>query len=613
VWDSSAAPSRQAGLVYRWNGYVEKDSIHSLFRYVETHGERLRRKYLAWVHDLGESRIDGKRLIDHLAFDDGLSYWWMTSFVEQSPWKSPSIVDAIRLLALEEIVAQQRPGTLRLVSANRHLAEVLGGLCRNLGITYEWARLPVTAPRRLTVRGMYRTLPYSARALIHLVLDLRGHWKFRHAPKSGWFDGEQAVFVCSYFGNIDLAAADEGRFHSHYWGDLHALLDRIGRRSNWLQLFVPSDAIPTPARAMSVAQRFNLRPERQECHTFLHRYLSWRMVLRVLRRWLRLNLTSARLRGIEHLFKPQGSQLSLWPLMREDWLTSMCGPVAIENLLWIELFEEALRDLPNQKKGLYLCENQAWERALVHAWRRHGHGQLIAAAHSTIAFWNLSYFTDPRTRQSSVRFPIPQADLIALNGRAAAEAYRAVDRNETIVECEALRYSYLNGLQAGRQKEAGGGTRNMLILGGLIPSSTSSMLRVLNAAVSHLTTPITCTIKPHPYCTVKAAEYPSLHLTVVNDPLVKLLPDYDIAFSSHSTSAALDAYLAGLPVIVMLDETELNLSPLRGQPGVRFVSTPEEVIEAIQTADDDMVGSPKRNDFFFLEPELPRWAGLLAT
>ncbi len=87
----------------------------------------------------------------------------------------------------------------------------------------------------------------------------------------------------------------------------------------------------------------------------------------------------------------------------------------------------------------------------------------------------------------------------------------------------------------------------------------------------------------------------------------------DTAYSSNMTSAAVDAYLTGLPVVVMLEETELNFSPLRGQPGVRFVSTPEELAESLQTADQGMAKGPDHNEFFFLDPELPRWQRLLSS
>jgi surface carbohydrate biosynthesis protein (TIGR04326 family) len=615
LWDSSADPPEDAGQVYRWNGYAEKDSVHALLQYADTHGERLRRKYLAWVHELGESRIRGKRLIDVLALEDGLSYWWMTLFVEKSPWKSPAIVDAIRLLALEEIVLQEKPDKLRLVSANRNLHEVLRGLCRNLDIAYEWQRVP-DKPRPLSLTGIYRALPVPAQALVNLGRYLWERWPLRRAEKSGWFAGDEALFVCSYFTYMVPHQAVAGHFHSRHWEDLHGLMGKLGLSGNWLQHYYPHDAVPNPRVAMEWVQRFNQQRQEEGFHTFLEAYLSWRIVARALKRWLKLNLISWRLSEIKQAFCPQGSNLSLWPLMRGDWYASMRGPVAILNLLWIELFDEALHDLPHQKKGLYLYENQGWERALIHAWRKHGHGQLIAVAHgSNRRFWDLRYFTDSRTVRSSGPRSMPQPDLVALNGKTAIQDYLGLDYpKEAIVECEALRYAYLDALPARQALRRGRGeVTRVLILGDYMPSNTIQMLQLLAAAAPLMSAPVTYTMKPHPNFIISAADYPSLHLEVITDGLGKILHDFDIAYSSNMTSAAVDAYLAGLPVVVMLEETGLNFSPLRGQPGARFASTPEELAEALQTADQGAAAIPDRNEFFFLDPELSRWQRLLGA
>jgi surface carbohydrate biosynthesis protein (TIGR04326 family) len=612
LWDSSAGPSQHEGLVYRWNGYSEKDSVHSLLRHVETHGERLRRKYLAWIHELGESRIDGKRLIDHLAFEDGLSYWWMTSLVEKSTWKSAAIIDAIRLLALEEIVVQQRPSKLRLVSANQCLHEVLTDLSQKLNLDYEWERLPNQTPRQLSLREVYHALPRPVQALISFVRHVRNCWPLRRAEKSGWFGGDQSVFFCSYFINIDPKAAEHAHFYSYFWGGMHGLLNRIGCQSNWLHVFLPSGTVPTPRAAMSWVQRFNQRRQEQGFHAFIDGYLSWRIVLRVLKRWFKLTLISYRLKEIKHAFRPPGSRVSLWPLLRGDWHSSMRGPVAISELLWIELFDKALQDVPHQKRGLYLCENQPWERALIHAWRKHGHDQLIAVVHSTVRFWHLSYFSDPRTLRSSDPRPMPQPDFTALNGKAAVDAYLNIDYPKGIVECEALRFIHANDSRIEHTaKKADGEEVKVLILGDYTSSCTTRMLKLLEAAVPQISDRFTYTVKPHPSTPVVAADYPSLNLRIVEGPLNSILRDFDISFSSNRTSAGLDAYLIGMLVVVMLDETELNFSPLRGRSDVSFVSTPEELAAALQTASQGAAANPDGNDFFFLDPELPRWKRLL--
>jgi len=615
IWDCSGAPAAGGALTYRWNGYAEGDAVHSLLRYVDTHGERLRGKYMAWIHDLGESRIGAKRLIDHLARDDGLSFWWTTLLVEKSPWKSPSIVDAIRLFALEEIIAQHNPGQLRLVSANRKLHATCARFSRDLGLAYEWEPLPGRFLQRLTLVEVYRSLPQAIQALLSFTRHLLSRWPLRQADKSRWFRGEAAVFFCSYFLNLDREASVAGRFHSHQWEGLPGLLHGMGRRANWLQHYNQSSAVPNVEVAKDLVRRFNRQRDEGGFHSFVDAYLSWRIVLRVVAGWLKLTVVSLRIGAIRHAFRPAGSRFSLWPLIRRDWSASIRGPVAIVNLLWIELFDEAMRDLPHQPVGLFLCENHEWEKAFIHTWRKHGHGRLIGVVHTTVRFWDLRYFTDPRTVRSTDPSPLPQADLIALNGKAAVDAYRAVDfPAESIVECEAVRYGYLGELPEqypGRRVR--GGAISVLILADSVPSCTDSMLRLLEAAVSNMDAPATYTLKPHPTASVDPAHYPSLRLDVVTAHLGQILHEFDVAFASNITSAGVDAYLAGLPVVVMLDATELNFSPLRGRSGVRFVATAQELAEALRVPVAGARSNLDRREFFHLDTSLPRWKRLLAN
>ncbi|WP_204312186.1 hypothetical protein, partial [Raoultella planticola] len=83
---------------------VETEGIKSLFAYIDRNSDRLRKKFLSWVFDMGEMKVNGERVIDILQIRDGLSYWWLTLFAEKCPWKETAIKDIIRILALEEII-----------------------------------------------------------------------------------------------------------------------------------------------------------------------------------------------------------------------------------------------------------------------------------------------------------------------------------------------------------------------------------------------------------------------------------------------------------------------------------------------------------------------------
>lgn len=614
--DSSAEPLGCAGLTYRWNGYTDNKNAYSLLSYVDINGERLRNKYLAWIHDLGEARIGGIRMQEYLALDGELSYWWMTLLVEKGHLKSPIITDAIRLLALEEIIVQHCPVKFRLVSANRKLHEAISDLCRNLGIAYEWERLSGRTFSQLNFRGIFHALPEPSKALFGLARYLYIRWPRKQEKRPVWAGGTNSLFFCDFFENIDPKDAEQGYFHSHFWGGLPALAHRTGWHTNWMHLFVPSAMATTPREAVCWAHRFNQNRREQGTHAILDAYLTLPVVARVIWRWCRLVLVSWKLGSIKAAFRPQNSRLNLWPLMRGEWFASMRGSAAINNLLWFELLDIALREIPRQAKGLYLCENQAWERALIHLWRKHGHGQLIAVAHSTVRFWDMRYFADLRTvLPVSNTYKMPRADIVALNGRTAVDAYiKAGYPKGDVAECEALRYGYLTNLR--RKRDSGAEKREgskVLILGDYLPSSMIKMLQLLKAAVPHITSQATYSVKPHPNLLNMPEGFSTLDIKVVAGTMESLLHEYDIAYSSNLTSAAIDAYLFGLPVVVMLDDMELNFSPLRNQPGVRFVNTPEELADALQTAAQDTVSRPDSNDFFFLDTDLPRWSHLLAS
>ncbi len=608
VWDSREKPPEARGIVYLWNGYAETDTIRSLLRYVENHAERLRSKYLALIHDVGESWIDDKRVIDHLVLKDGLSYWWMTLCVEKSLWKSPSITDVIRLFALEEIIIDQKPGKLKLFSPNCSLHEVIADLCYSLGIEYEWEKLP-GGPYRLSIKAFYRSLPQPLQAILGFSRHLLIHWPLRNAKRSDWFEGPNALLFCSYFIHLDSESCTNGKFYSRQWEIFPKLLQDNGFRINWIHHYLKSSVLPNTRVALNWVQRFNEHRQDQGFHTFLYSFLSWRIVWRVLKNWLMLIWIAGKLKDLQKVFRPNDSNLSPWPILRQDWRISMYGQTALGNLLWIELFDAALHDVPHQAKGLYLCENQGWERAFIHAWRKHGHGELIAVAHSTVRFWDLRYFNDPCITQAVAPQPMPEPDILVLNGIAAVQHYRRANQPmDKVVKCEALRYLYINNVTKSQScAPTNSGVTKVLILGDVMDASTKELLRLLEASLPFLQEGFVYFFKPHPFCSIKTEEFPYLNITVLTDPLGEIMKDFDIAYSSNSTSAAVDAYLAKLGVVIMLNENELNLSPLRGESGVCFVSTPEELAAAFYAFKKKGCSESPNDDFIFLDSELPRW------
>ena len=616
IWDSIDPPNNEEGtLVYTWDGYSEYGNIHSLFKYLDANDDSIRKAYLSWIFDLGETKIFGKKIVEHFAFNDGFSYWWMTLFVEKSPWTQPSIMQALRVFAVEKIIAELNPTSIELTSSNKNLIKVLKGLCQKKQIKISFSKPNIKEKVTISSKSIFKKTPLIFQSLFTLVRYFYQRWPLKKARNERWITDTESIFICSYFYNLEATDICNGNFYSKQWGILPDLFKKKGLSENWLQIYYPYNEVPNVYKANEIINKFNQNPSKNGIHAFTDSFLSLSIFFKVIVKYFVQVFRTARLITVKNAFIPKDVEFSLWPLMKKDWYQTMIGPLAINNLVSLELFDVALSSIPHQKKGLYLYENLSWETGFIHSWKKHGHGKLLAVAHATIRYWDLRYFYDPRVLNNDSKFKLPFPEIVALNGKVAVDSFLNAGFNkDKIVEAEAIRY-----LNIGVKKvkhlidEKSDSLLKILILGDYIPFGTISMLKMIEKSKASISNLLEFSIKPHPNYPVKPEDFPSLRLSVVNDQLHKILPSYDIAISSNMTSASVDACLAGIPVIILLDYSELNFSPLRGNPNVYFVIDEQGIASAINNIMKNENKNSTINDFFFLDSDLPRWASILES
>lgn len=616
VWDSEELPPSCDEVTVLWRGFsgcVTSNSI-SILSLIEKNAEMLRGRYLAWIYDLGETRIKGRRLVDHLELQPGFSYWWMTLLFEKCNYaKSPHIEDAIRLMAFTDWAIDHSVGDITLVSANQPLANCMNLWCKKMGIAFKWQRQPRCPTYLSLFRRAYKSLPLPLQALVGLIKYVVDHFPLRGVGLREWQKTNGKITFFSYFLNLVPEAMKGGSFESLYWGTLPDALQADGYITNWLHIHINDSALPCATLAAETLKVFNKKGNGKQIHVSLITFLSVTVILKALYDWYRLIWKA---RYLQNLISGTTSNgLDLWPLFEREWSQSTAGPIAIINMLTFNLFTAALKSLPRQQTGIYLQENQGWEFGLIQAWRAAGHGRLIGAPHSTVRFWDLRYFFDQRSycRTLNDRFPAP--DLVAINGKAATDAYIAGGYPaDDLVQVEALRYLHVDrilkkhstGIPVSKKE------LRVLVVCDYLLSHTNLQMRLLELAIKHLSSGIIIAIKPHPATPININDYSSLKISIVVDPIHKLIAEFDVVYTSSVTSAAVDAYCAGIPVISILDPNTLNLSPLRGFSDVFFVSSAEElskVLMSIQTAPPVL---KTNKSFFITDNKLPRWLKLLS-
>jgi len=616
IWDSDEPISEPNVLLWRLNS-AGPNQI-SVPQYLEHNANRIRAKYLAFIHDLGEMQVSGKSLVDWLEVEDGFSLWWMSLVAEKSPFKCPRIFDCLRMLSLEEILMSERPVQVLLYSSDKVLVRSIKALCLNLKSTFKQRSLPMKWSRP-SLKKIFSILPNPIKAFISLLWYLKNRWSLRNANRPEWLAGDQSVFFFSYFIHLDKARCELNQFYSRQWEVLPDLLHSYNIKTNWIHIFLKSTIVPNAGKGIEWLNAFNRDSTLQGAHSFLESYISLRLVLHVLSRFIKLIYKSIRIGSIGSRVQKNNLSPFIWPLLEKEWISSIRGQCAIINLVWIELFNTAMADLPMQRLGFYLLENQGWERLFIHTWRKHGHGKLVGVAHATVNFWHLNYYDDPRTINSKAICRQPLPDFIALNGLAAWQSYvDAAYPLDQLVDVEALRYQGLTTLlnqkeytrHCTRLNRRNDQVQRVIILGDILIDSSNRMLNCLNEVNVKLKDRFLYTLKAHPGCPIMASEYSGLQLQETDEALAEILTKFDIAIAAQSTSASIDAYIAGLRVIVFLGNGDLNLCPLRGISGVSFVSSSVEM-EAALTSEDPVQQQVQVQDLFWLDKDLPRWRKLL--
>ncbi len=615
VWDGEGiAPSGKWETVL-WSsfGIDKKPGTISIPKLIEDQSDSLRLRYLEGIYKLGEKLISGKRIVDSLELRSGLSYWWMIVDLGKNPYKSNRIYDAFKFFALESLSGSLRARRIIFASADKTLIAVCRRWCMNAGISFECWKLKEKADSytwtKTLKRLFYYALPHPVRAAITLFRYFLDRWSLRQNWASV-LRGAEITFV-DYLINVDLKGLLNRQFVSEYWTNLLNILKRTGSRVNLLHLFVSHEAIKSSTEAMDVLKSFNKTSKSQQAHFCLDEELSFSVLLGVIIDYVRLAIISIKLSAIKHCFRSSTSNIDLWLLFRENWRNAMHGKVAIKNCLFINLFERKLLRFPRQKLGIYLQENQAWEMAFIHLWKAAGHGVLIGVPHTTVRYWDMRYFFDSRSYVRKGKNNLPMPDKVAVNGTAAVNAYRNCGYPEDqISEVEALRYLYLNrsNQQIGEKVNCRDALR-VLICGDMLRSANQQMLCWLELANKNILRNISYTVKPHPACVIKESDHPSLKIRISNAPMAKLLGECDVAFTSNMTSAAVDAYCTGVPVVSVLDGNTFNMSPLRGLEPVTYVTNADELADALERAPGHH--RVVKRQYFCLEEELPRWRRLL--
>ena len=146
-----------------------------------------------------------------------------------------------------------------------------------------------------------------------------------------------------------------------------------------------------------------------------------------------------------------------------------------------------------------------------------------------------------------------------------------------------------------------------MILGDYLEKNTYYQLELLNELPDKLLKKVNFIFKSHPACNIDLKIFKNLDIKKANQSIFELLPNADSAYCSSFTSACIDAYAIGMPVIIPLDPQILNYSPLKDFNAVNFIKNTRDLQKVIIKLSSKNNFSVSQRCIFNLSPDLFSW------
>ena len=597
IWDSKSPCKLQKNPILMWRQFVSPNSdkkTSSISEIVETHGVELRAEILRYICNVSTRVREGSNT--NFRLRDDFEYFWMTHFHSRPYTQAGQLNNLAKVFALIRMVDENSVKQIDLHSNDEQLIRTVEQISDVRKIEIRVFNLSEASPSRPWRSRVKSRIPRPVLAMLALSSQLKVSLALKHRDAKS--EGTGLISIFDYWYRF-APTAEQGRFASQYWS---TLVDRIDRtKVNWWHNLVDQTSLRQLKHAKKLRDRFNDHANHR--HELIDSLIDSKILFKTVRDYGRLFLFSLGSTKFRRVFDDEKTGINFWPLFEREWLNSFRGYEAVVNCLRFNRLESLLGEVPRQNLGVYLMENQPWEMALIHQWRKHGHKTLIGVAHSTVRFWDLRLMSDPRQFATTM----PRPDAVAVNGELARRSLTdsGYPENE-IRQVEALMYLHL---AKSTHKKSNSNQPTILVATDYLESATIAQLELLGAVTRANPGRYKILLKPHWSQNLDQFELDA-EIVQGKDDLTSFFERADVLYCSAITSAVLDGACAGIPVIQCLDPMSFNLSPLRGHEAVTTVKTVEELELALANISNVKTQVDTQN-LFNMDQNLVLWSKLL--
>ena len=563
-----------------------------LFEFIDQNSEVLKNQYLNIILQLSNFVINNQSLKDRLYFKD-YSLWEMSLLQEKNIYKNKFIFKTIKYLALKKIIIDNINENIKIFYLESDLASCLETEFKNLKISFVGKSFSFLNKINQVIK---KNIPLHFLYFLYYFFKNCSFRKFNDKVLT-----EKKFLIFSYFTHYDIKKFNEKIFYPKQWT---GLWEEIIENANFFQIFLPNEKLKFFFQVENLVKKKNFKNLKKE--NFINYFIYYKYFLKVFRDF-KVFKSKILYYNIVKKIKDSENFRYFFEINEEIFISSFSGYTLLQNLLWINIFENLFKNLPKHDYGMYLFENQPWEKAFVRCWKKYNQGKLIGYCHTTVNFWNLNYF-NIKDYNSSDDFKKFSPDLIAVSSEISKNFIVNQSINlDKVIEVEALRYNWI----LDKKKDLNDKrieNRKIIFLGDYDKNINDKLIKILKQSKDELMDlGFQVSYKPHPATKIKNI---GNKISVIKEDLEDLINNYRYIVSSNSTSAIIETLSCGLNTFLFIDKNNFNLSPIKNtkiEKNVEFFFTKDELISKIENSQNNF----EAVEYYYLDKELKRWKKIL--
>ncbi len=613
IMDDQGGVSTHHDTVFLWNSFAESsaDNVTSLPELVEKNAKVLRSEIIHWLRSIPSMEHNNVPLMEALVLPDGSNYWWLTLFAEKcNSSKSRWLNELAKIAALLSEIKNFEIQEVQIHLKQKEVATCLKLYFESLGASVTIKEKTGVSSKAPIKRAIEDFLHPVLLGMGWLIIQI-----FRRLPliffrKKYAKELSANTIFFSILSDISQTKLTKKQFESGYWGDLPKILKEDKHSCVWLYLFDHDHIISSSYTAKNIINKLNkIENDKKQIHLCLEYFWEVSLIPKYLREWFFVFFTAKKFKGIAQRQRFNG--VNVWPLMKADWESSFEGACLRVSLYQKALIVAAEQTLLEATNVVYLQENQSWERSIIQAWSGNKKVRLFGYPHATVRFWDLRYCHD-QIKVNDIILTAPSPDRIVVTNNWAFNHLKENGyASSTLQKAFPLRYAHIvdprNSIYLDKKKATK--SKLIVVLGSHEYHTNNYLIKFLGETYRKFGCCLTFKVRSHPSTPFWGDQSPPAYSSFTNVDLAQLVNESAVFVSTTVTSAVVDVYSHGAPLIIVEDANTPNLSPLRGLSNVTFVRTPEAFMNACLSVAN--LKNPSKQQFFYVDQEISSWLDFL--